>query len=149
MVCENHPFPSHIVSSYHNPGVDKMMALMAPLKTQFHRSRAICQKPGRKGTKRIYCIIFFCRLYLFLRREKNLFTDTDITSDIYTAVNDAMTVFYIFSTGFVLFFSLRTIIAAKPTQSINPTSYSLKTFNRDGQGRIPLYVSVKRMTWNS
>jgi len=32
-------------------------------------------------------------LYLFLRRAKNLFTDRDITSDIDTAVNDAITVF--------------------------------------------------------
>ena len=146
MVCENHLFPTHIASFYGSPRVDRMMALMAPLKTQFHRSRAICQKPGRKGRKRIYSIIVFCSLYLFFRRAKNLFTDRDITSDIDTGVNDAITVFCIFST---FFFSLRTIIAAKPAQSINPTSYSLKTFNRDGQGRIPLCVSVKRMTWNS
>ena len=143
LVCENHLFPTHIASFYGSPRVDRMMALMAPLKTQFHRSRAICQKPGRKGRKRIYSIIDFCSLYLFLRRAKNLFTDRDITSDIDTGVNDAITVFCIFST---FFFSLRIIIA---TQSINPTSYSLKTFNRDGQGRIPLCVSVKRMTWNS
>ena len=122
MVCENHLFPSHIASSYHRRRVDRMMALMAPLKTQFHRSRAICQKPGRKAGKRIYSIIVFCSLYLFFRRAKNLFTDRDITSDIDTGVNDAITVFCIFSTGFVLFFFFENYNSSK-TNTINSSDF--------------------------